>query len=155
MIASVKESELAEKMIYWTRESRRRSKETDEPPTHTVGQEQTGVFPITRTSRAPSPPSQLFNWPQTKSEREQCDGAERKGRAEGAHRSLESSGWSPLLRKEIERVNSNGGSLEHRLQCRESFHWHAWRLLHCPVFRIGKRVTIGEQNCTGKERKQN
>lgn len=79
-----------------------------------------GVFPITRTSRAPSPPSRLFNWPQTKSEREQCDGAERKGRAEGAHRSLESSGWSPLLRKEIERVNSNGGSVEHRLQCWES-----------------------------------
>lgn len=44
MIASVKEAELAEKMIYWTQGSRRRSKETDEPPTHTVGQEQMGFF---------------------------------------------------------------------------------------------------------------
>lgn len=81
MIASVKEAELAEKMIYWTRGSRRRSKEMDKPPTHTVGQEQAGVFPITRTSRDLSPPKQLFNWLQTESEREQCEGGgeERKG----------------------------------------------------------------------------
>lgn len=33
--------------------SRRRSKETDEPPTQTEGQEQAGACPISRTSGTP------------------------------------------------------------------------------------------------------
>lgn len=117
MIALFKEAPLAEKMIYWTREvggdQRRRTSLRLTPGARSR------LRPVQSFAPAGtlSPLSLLFNWPSRETEsrrgRERCEEAEKKGRAEGPCRSPESSGRSPLLREEIARVSSRGGSVEH------------------------------------------
>lgn len=102
---------LAEKMIYWTRGSRRRSKQTDQTSdSHGGGQERAGTCPITRASGGPCHRrSRFFNWPLRERQRERCEEEEDEEVRGPAGQRRPWAGW-PLVREEIGRVSDGEGT---------------------------------------------